>query len=128
VPPDRWALAELDRIDGLGLPEAGDVERYHTLLSDVVRGYLERRYRLPASRQTTPEFLKAVAAAGLLTPARQAVLGGFLERCDLAKFARAGYSADECRAAAAMARELVEQSAPPRAQEAQGHRPNQLNL
>lgn len=110
-PADQWALAEITRIEGLGLSANGDVERYHTLLSDVVRRYLELRFQLPASQQTTPEFLQATATSGLLAPEQQALLGGFLERCDLAKFARAGFSADECREAVGMARNFVEQTA-----------------
>lgn len=113
-PADQWALAEIQRIAGLGLAGNGEVERYHTLLSDVVRRYLELRFQLPASRQTTPEFLQTMAASGLLAPAQQALLSGFLERCDLAKFARAGFSVDECRQAAAMACAFVEQTAPGR--------------
>jgi hypothetical protein len=112
LPADQWALTEIQRIEGLELAGNGEVERYHTLLSDVVRRYLERRFHLPASRQTTPEFLRTMAASGLLTPAHQGLLGGFLERCDLAKFARAGFSPEECRQAAATARAFVEQTAP----------------
>jgi hypothetical protein len=110
-PADQWALAEIKRIEGLRLSGNGDVERYHTLLSDVVRRYLELRFQLPASQQTTPEFLQATAASGLLAPEQQALLGGFLERCDLAKFARAGFSADECRQAAETARTFVQETA-----------------
>ncbi len=113
-PADQWALAEIQRVEGLELAGNGEVERYHTLLSDVVRRYLELRFHLPASRQTTPEFLQAMTASGLLAPAQQALLGGFLERCDLAKFARAGFSTEECRQAATTARAFVEQTAPGR--------------
>jgi hypothetical protein len=76
-----------------------------------MRRYLELRFRLPASHQTTPEFLTTLSGANLLDPAQQRILRDFLERCDLAKFARAGYSPLECQAAARMARDLVEQTA-----------------
>jgi hypothetical protein len=111
IPPDRWALAELDRIECLGLPEAEEVERYHTLLSDTIRRYLEFRYQLPATQQTTPEFLQTVNASDLLTTEQQIILSQFLENCDLAKFARVGFSQKECRQAAQMARELVIETA-----------------
>ena len=112
-PPDLWARAELHRLEALALPQAGEIDRYHTLLSNTVRRYLELRFRLPASQQTTPEFLKTLAGADLLNPAQQQILGAFLERCDLAKFARAGFSPDECQAAAQMARDLVEETTGP---------------
>jgi hypothetical protein len=110
-PPDVWALAELDRLEALALPAAGEIDRYHTLLSSTMRRYLELRFQLPASQQTTPEFLKTLAGADLLNSAQQMILGAFLERCDLAKFARAGFSPVECQAATRIARELVEQTA-----------------
>src|SRR5262249_20238867 len=89
----------------------GAAERYHTLLSDVVRGYLEKRFEVLASRQTTPEFLEAMRGSPQLTAPQQDLLREFLRRCDLAKFARANPSPEECRAAAAMARDFVEQTA-----------------
>ncbi len=111
LPPDRWALGELERIEALALPAAAEVERYHTLISDVVRKYLELRFGLQAPQQTTAEFLAALARSSPLTPAHQALLHEFLERCDLAKFAQAWPSTDECQAVAAMARSFVQQTA-----------------
>jgi hypothetical protein len=85
------------------------VERYHTLLSGVVRRYLEARFRLPARRQTTAEFLEAMRRAPQLNAGQQELLRDFLERCDLGKFAPVTPSAEECRATAGMARRLIEQ-------------------
>lgn len=110
LPPDLWALAELDRLDAMKLPEAGAVERFHTLLSDVVRFYLERRFDLHAPRQTTIEFLETMRQSPHLTLSQQEILREFLGRCDQAKFARALPSAEDCRATAAMARRFVEQT------------------
>ncbi len=109
--PPEWALKELDRIEALALPAAGETERYHTLLSDVVRRYLELRFRLPASRQTTAEFLQGMQSAPQLTAEQQALLGDFLQRCDLAKFARVTPPPAECQAIAVMARTFVQQTA-----------------
>jgi hypothetical protein len=108
--PDHWALAELDRLDSLNLPEAGQVERYHTLTSGVLRNYLEARFHLPASRQTTPEFLQTVRDSPFLPAPHQEALRAFLVQCDLAKFARVHYSPEECRTAGQMARRLVQET------------------
>jgi hypothetical protein len=110
VPPGSWALAELDRVEALGLPAAGEVERYHTLLSDVVRRYLELRFALRAPQQSTEEFLEAMRHSPQLPAEQQELLRDFLRRCDLAKFARAGFSEEECRVAGRTAREFVEQT------------------
>lgn len=113
--PHEWAAQELTRIEGLGLPATGAVERFHTLLCDVVRGYLERRFQLPATHQTTAEFLATMRRSPQLTEAQRELLRDFLERCDMAKFARAAPTPEECRAVASMARSFVQQTAPLRA-------------
>jgi hypothetical protein len=109
-PPDVWALGELERIERLPLSEQAGVERLHTLLSDVVRRYLELRFQLPAPEQTTAEFLAAVQSSSL-PEEQQAMVRDLLERCDLVKFARAQPSVEECQALAAAARRFVHESA-----------------
>jgi len=106
-PPHEWAVRELERIDALDLPGGQEVERYHTLLSDVLRRYLELRFGLHAPEQTTPEFLGALQKSAVLPGAQQEQLRHFLERCDLAKFARADFTVSECRAVAALARDFI---------------------
>jgi hypothetical protein len=112
VPPHEWALAELKRIEALNLPASGESNRYHTLLSEVIRRYLGRQFNLPASRQTTAEFLRRLPDDCPLTPAQRGLLAEFLERCDLAKFAPITPPPEECRAAADLACAFVEQTAP----------------
>jgi hypothetical protein len=113
LPPDRWALRELQRLEASGLPAAVEVEPYYRQVSDLVRHYLEVRFQLRASRQTTAEFLDALPQSPQLTPVLQTQLRELLERCDLAKFARAPASAEECRRVAELARRFVEQTACP---------------
>jgi hypothetical protein len=108
--PVQLALQELTRLQKAPVPNL-DIAAYHTLLSDVVRRYLAERYGLPATRQTTAEFLATIHTTGRLSAEQQALLGGFLERCDLAKFAPVGASAEDCREATALARAFVEQAA-----------------
>jgi len=110
--PHEWAVQELERLEGMGLPEHGQAERFHTLVSDTIRRYLELRFRLRAPRQTTAEFLEAMRQSPNLNADQRTLLRDFLERCDLAKFARAEYSVEECKATAAMARCFVDQTKP----------------
>jgi hypothetical protein len=108
--PDRWALAELERITAPG--DGGpDAERYHALLGDIVRRFLELRFGLPASRRTSPEFLRSPAAVAALSREQQRALQALLERFDLAKFARAPFSAEDCAATAVLARAFIESAA-----------------
>jgi hypothetical protein len=111
--PVPWALAELESLQKLSLPETGEVAAYHTLLSHIVRRYLELRFHLPASRRTTVEFFQRLPDAKLLDHSQQVLLREFLDQCDLAKFAGAAFSVEECRSAARMARSFVEQTTEP---------------
>jgi len=110
--PYQWAVRELERIEALGLPTEGGIEPYHTRLSGVLRHYLERRFSLRAPEQTTQEFLEGLRRSSALPPEQQELLREFLGRCDLAKFACAEFSADDCRIVGQMARQFVEQTAP----------------
>ena len=109
--PHEWALRELERLDAQELPQAREVERYHTLLSDVLRHYLERRFGLHAPEQTTPEFLESLRHSSRLPPEQQELLREFLGHCDLAKFARADYTVRECQSAGQGVREFIAQTA-----------------
>lgn len=108
--PGSWALAELGRIDSLDLPESDQVERYLTLYSEVIRQYLEQRFQLRASQQTTLEFFQAMGSSSLLNSSQQHVLKEFLERCDLAKFAQVRFAKEECQALGQSARLFVEET------------------
>jgi hypothetical protein len=110
--PAEWAFREIDRIGVLDRSSAKEVEQFHTLLCDVVRRYLELRFRLPAPEQTTAEFLETMSRSPQLTAADQDQLSAFLKRCDLVKFARAFASPEECAEMLATARGFVESSAP----------------
>lgn len=115
LPPDQWAMQELNSIDSQSLPQAGQVERYHRLLSDVLRRFVELRLALPATQQTTAEFLNAARQSPHLSPQAQELLRDFLERCDLAKFARAEFGVEECQHTARLARDFVAQTQRPAA-------------
>lgn len=109
--PEVLALRELDGLAAQAPASAAEVERYHTALSAVVRRYLEQRFQIPAERQTTAEFLAAVRQGSPLTEPQQTLLGGFLTRCDLAKFARVRPAPEECHALVAQARTFVLETA-----------------
>jgi hypothetical protein len=110
LPPDQYALRELERIERTLLPPQGDPEAYHTQLSHIVRRYLAERFGLHALTQTTAEFLEAVRQVPQLSAEQQALLRDVFERCDLAKFARATTPPEECRRTAESARALVRQT------------------
>lgn len=61
---------------------------FSILVSGILRSYIGKRYGLPATRQTSPEFLAAAASSPLFSEEKRADLGAFLEKVDLIKFAR----------------------------------------
>jgi hypothetical protein len=111
LPAHEWALRELERLAGRRPQSGQEVEAFHTALSLVLRRYLERRFQIPAERQTTAEFLEAVQRSSELTAEQQSTLRELLTQCDLAKFARVWPSAEECHALVRRSRELIETTA-----------------
>jgi hypothetical protein len=60
---------------------------FSTEVSDVVRRFAEEHYGFRATRQTTPEFLAAIAPSHRLALADKRALQEFLDACDRAKYA-----------------------------------------
>jgi hypothetical protein len=82
------------------------------LVSDTVRVYLEERFEFHAPERTTEEFLRELSATNLLTDAQKGSLGGFLESCDLVKFAKYEPGENELRELHSSAVRLVEETEP----------------
>ena len=57
-------------------------------VSDLLRRYVTDQYQLPVTRQTSVEFLAALAKASPFSEDEKSLLEDFLNRCDLIKFAR----------------------------------------
>jgi hypothetical protein len=110
LPPEQWALREIQRIEGTLMPPKGEAEAYYTQLSLVVRRYLTERFGWHALQQTTAEFLETLPQASQVTAEQHTLLSELFERCDLAKFARVPTPPEECRHTAELARELVKQT------------------
>ena len=84
--PRAIALEELDAISG-GI-ETMNPYLFSIRVSDILRRYVTNQYALPVTRQTSVEFLTALAKASPFSPNEKALLEDFLNRCDLIKFAR----------------------------------------
>lgn len=114
APPARERPAHviaLERLEALlreGLLPRGEVTPFvQRLMDEVLRDYLERRYRVRAGRRTTSELaadLLSVSAPGLDLD----VVRGLLDDADLVKFARADVAVDVAHGMASRVRVLVE--------------------
>jgi hypothetical protein len=81
-------------------------------VSDAVRWYLEERFELHAPERTTEEFLDELQRSDRLLPDQKQMLGEFLQKCDLVKFARYEPSRPELLALHGAAWRLVAETEP----------------
>jgi hypothetical protein len=84
--PRERALAALNRIES----EVEKIPPYQFSIrvSDILRRYVMEQFDLPMTRQTSVEFLNAIASAASFSDDEKILLADFLNRCDLIKFAR----------------------------------------
>jgi hypothetical protein len=84
--PRERALEQLDRIQS----ELEKMQPYQFSISvsDVLRHYVSEQFNLPVTRQTSVEFLSALANFSQFSEEEKKLLEDFLSRCDLIKFAR----------------------------------------
>jgi hypothetical protein len=84
--PREIALEDLEHI-------RNEIERinpyqFSIRVSDILRRYVSHQYGVPATRQTSIEFLTAAAKAPSFSADDKSLLEDFLNRCDLIKFAK----------------------------------------
>ena len=89
-----------------------DPKSFCSEVSDVIRVYLEERFRFHAPDRTTEEFLLELQSTDLLAPVQKDSLRDFLEQCDLVKFARYEPTETELRGLLASAHRLVDETEP----------------
>lgn len=63
--PAQRAMAELNRVAGLGLPEKGRYAEHYTLLSRALRTYVRDRFGLAATDRTPRELREDMLGAGI---------------------------------------------------------------
>lgn len=85
--PEQAALKEFDRIEALGLREQGRTEELNTLVSEAVRRYLERKFRVLAMESPTSHTMIAIRHRDV-SPEALGLVQDVLEETDLVKFAR----------------------------------------
>jgi hypothetical protein len=93
--PRQRALDQLARIE----TEIDKLTPYQFSIrvSDILRRYVMEQYQLPVTRQTSVEFLNALAAVSPFSADEQTLLSDFLNRCDLIKFARYDATREDSR-------------------------------
>ena len=108
IPPHRKAK---DRLRGAG-ELMSDPYAFCSLVSDVLRNYVEERFNLHAPERTTEEFMDELRTSTQLRPDHKLLLEDFLSRCDLVKFARFEPAEPELRSLLESAERFVDETAP----------------
>jgi hypothetical protein len=102
--PYADAESEFERVERLGLVEAGERGRYVALMVDVMRTYLARRIAAAHPSLTTNELLIGVRENNTVPVNRLALV---LADADLVKFARRATTAERARELGTEARGIV---------------------
>jgi hypothetical protein len=105
IDPYLRALRDFERIERLGLIDAGERTRYVALVVDVLREYIADRVNGAPLSMTSTEVLAVTQQARTVPQDR---LLRILNEADLVKFARRPVSADRARDIGKEARAIVE--------------------
>lgn len=87
LPPDVEALNSLKELEAKQLWQKGMVKEYHSEITEIIRLYFEKRFKLPALELTTSEvnmLLKLKSGASSIIE----LTNDFLNNADLVKFAK----------------------------------------
>jgi hypothetical protein len=94
-PPHVIAFRELERLRDEKLWENGEIKKYYTVLTEILREYLEKRFRVSSFEMTTSETLDALIKTGFKKDGSYNHLKKVLTGADLVKFAKHHPDADE---------------------------------
>ena len=85
--PHETALEELESARAQ-LQRGGDLKEYFVGVSDCIRRYIERVIKLKAPEMTSEEFLNSLKDSTALSIPQKGLLKGFMNACDMVKFAK----------------------------------------
>lgn len=94
-PAHVTAFRELEKLKEEQLWQKGEVKRYYTRLTEILRTYLENRYAILSLELTTHETLEALVKSGFKKDGSYRLLEGVLKGGDLVKFAKYKPAAEE---------------------------------
>ena len=107
--PHEIAYAALDALESSQLLERGDIKRYFTEASEIVRVYLEGRFGIVAMEMTSRDISRELESRQLRRRELQS-LEDFIRRSDLVKFAKHRPGVDSCKALVPAGRTFVDET------------------
>jgi len=88
IPAHIWAREELVKLRSEDLWQQGEVKAYYSRLTDIMRQYIELRYKQPAMESTTDEIMDRLSLISLDSTMREQIKST-LVLGDFVKFAKA---------------------------------------
>lgn len=85
--PHEEALDLLDELEKKQLWQSGHIKEYHTEITNIIRTYFEKRFRVPALEITTNELVNNLSKVKETENIR-VITSDFLNNADLVKFAK----------------------------------------
>jgi LPXTG-motif cell wall-anchored protein len=110
IPAHQRCLEALHEVEGQRLWQQGEHKLYQSRVTDLLRGYIEERYAVPALERTTDELMAELRLSPLPTDERIR-LENVLRAADLVKFAKMVPSAVENEQLMQAARQFVQATA-----------------
>ncbi len=110
MPAHEWARRQIAALVAEKLIAQGRGQEFYYRISGIVRGYIERRYRVLAMEMTTEEFLIATASDIRFGERATTELRRFSSACDLVKYARHEPASAEADALLQTAGDFVERT------------------
>lgn len=109
-PAHEIAYQQLMALKEKNYIQLGKIKEYYTEVSDIIRHYLEQRFKIKAPEMTTEEFLIKVRDSSGLINEHKNLLKEFLLCCDLVKFAKYAPANDEISAIWDSAKHFIDQT------------------
>lgn len=110
-PPHVRAENELDSLQSSGLWEEHRYKEFYFLLTDILRRYVDGRFKIPAPNLTTPELARQMREAEIDRRAALQVKE-ILDRSDLVKFAKMTPDKNDGPDDIKLAHEIIKETTP----------------
>lgn len=84
IPPYQIAISELEKLKAQKMWQSGSVKEYHTILSEIIRTYIETGLHTPAMEMPKADIIYRLTQRGIKSNS----LDALLSTTDLVKFAK----------------------------------------
>jgi hypothetical protein len=109
--PHEVVLDELNRVQGLRLPDRGRFKEHYTFISDAMRVYAERTFKVPVLERTTNEVQMSLKTTDVDADLAS-TFTDILDESDMVKFAKVTPDIDSAYMLIETSRQFVEATKP----------------